>query len=54
MPIGFVITEWTEDEGLAVKLKYPETQEIDLDDMMRIFYAHITGAGEAGNVIVIV
>ncbi len=52
MPIGFVITEWTEDEGIAVKLKYPETKEVDLDDMMRIFYAHITGAGEAGNVIV--
>ncbi|KKL55255.1 hypothetical protein LCGC14_2257240 [marine sediment metagenome] len=52
MPIGFVITEWTEDQGLAVQLKYPETQEVDLDDMMRIFYAHITGAGEAGNVIV--
>jgi hypothetical protein len=52
MPIGFVITEWTEDEGLAVTHSYPEDLNIDLDDMMRIFYAHITGAGEAGNVLV--
>lgn len=52
MPRGFIITEWTEDQGLAVKLSYPESLDIDLDDMMRIFYAHITGAGEAGNVLV--
>ncbi|KKM73806.1 hypothetical protein LCGC14_1406740, partial [marine sediment metagenome] len=52
MPIGFAITEWTEDEGLAISHKYPKTLDIDLDDMMRIFYAHITGAGEAGNVVV--
>jgi hypothetical protein len=52
MPKGFIITEWTEDRGLAVTLNYPETLDIDLDDMMRIFYAHITGAGEAGNVLV--
>ena len=52
MPKGYVITEWTEDEGLKVQLNYPETLDIDLDDMMRIFYAHITGAGEAGNVLV--
>jgi hypothetical protein len=52
MPLGFVITEWTEDQGLVVKLSHPESLEIDLDDMMRIFYAHITGAGEAGNVLV--
>ncbi len=52
MPHGYVITEWTEDQGLVVKLSYPENLEIDLDDMMRIFYAHITGAGEAGNVLV--
>ncbi len=52
MPIGFVITEWTEDSGLAVSHKYPKTLDVDLDDMMRIFYAHITGAGEAGNVVV--
>jgi len=52
MPHGFVITEWTEDQGLIVKLSYPENLEIDLDDMMRIFYAHITGAGAAGNVLV--
>jgi hypothetical protein len=52
MPHGFIITEWTEDQGLVVKLSYPETLEADLDDMMRIFYAHITGAGEAGNVLV--
>lgn len=52
MPHGYIITEWTEDQGLVVKLNYPENLEIDLDDMMRIFYAHITGAGEAGNVLV--
>ena len=52
MPIGFVITKWTEDQGLIVYLNYPESIKVDLDDMMRIFYAHITGAGEAGNVVV--
>ena len=52
MPHGYIITEWTEDQGLIVKLSYPEDLVIDLDDMMRIFYAHITGAGEAGNVLV--
>jgi hypothetical protein len=52
MPNGYIITEWTEDQGLVVKLSYPEDLEIDLDDMMRIFYAHITGAGAAGNVLV--
>ena len=52
MPKGFVITKWTEDQGLIVYLNYPESIEVDLDDMMRIFYAHITGAGEAGNVMV--
>jgi len=52
MPKGFVITKWTEDQGLILYLKYPDSIEVDLDDMMRIFYAHITGAGEAGNVIV--
>jgi len=52
MPHGFIITEWTEDKGLIVKLSYPEDLVIDLDDMMRIFYAHITGAGAAGNVLV--
>jgi hypothetical protein len=52
MPHGFIITEWTEDQGLIVKLSYPEDLVIDLDDMMRIFYAHITGAGAAGNVLV--
>jgi hypothetical protein len=49
---GFVITEWTEDQGLTVTFSHPESLNIDLDDMMRIFYAHITGAGEAGNVLV--
>jgi hypothetical protein len=52
MPQGFIITEWTEDQCLVIKLSYPEDLKIDLDDMMRIFYAHITGAGEAGNVLV--
>jgi hypothetical protein len=52
MAKGFVITEWTEDRGLEVTFSHPESLDIDLDDMMRIFYAHITGAGEAGNVLV--
>lgn len=52
MAKGIIITEWTEDDGLVAKFNYPEDIEIDLDDMMRIFYAHITGAGEAGNVMV--
>ena len=52
MAKGFVITKWTEDQGLVVYHSYPENLEVDLDDMMRIFYAHITGAGEAGNVLV--
>jgi len=52
MAKGFVITKWTEDQGLVVYHSYPENLTVDLDDMMRIFYAHITGAGEAGNVLV--
>jgi hypothetical protein len=52
MTKGYVITNWTEDQGLGVQLSYPEDLVVDLDDMMRIFYAHITGAGEAGNVLV--
>jgi hypothetical protein len=51
MPKGYIITKWTE-EGLAVQLNYPDDIKIDLDDMMKVFYAHITGAGEAGNVVV--
>ncbi|MFX1266906.1 MAG: hypothetical protein ACFFAK_02980 [Promethearchaeota archaeon] len=51
MPKGFIITRWT-DEGLSVQFSYPQTLIVDLDDMMRIFYAHITGAAEAGNVLV--
>ena len=52
MTKGYVITNWTEDQGLGVQLSYPGDLIVDLDDMMRIFYAHITGAGEAGNVLV--
>jgi hypothetical protein len=52
MPKGFIITRWTEDQGLVAQLSYPESIIVDLDDMMRIFYAHITGAGEAGKVLV--
>ncbi len=52
MPKGFIIAKWTEDQGLIVQLTYPESIVVDLDDMMRIFFAHITGAGEAGNVLV--
>lgn len=52
LPKGYVITKWTEDQGLIVYHSYPDSLTVDLDDMMRIFYAHITGAGEAGNVLV--
>jgi hypothetical protein len=52
MAKGYIITNWTEDQGLGVQLSYPDDLIVDLDDMMRIFYAHITGAGEAGNVLV--
>jgi len=52
MPLGYIIAEWTEDEGLIVPVHHPENLNVDLDDMMRIFYAHITGAGESGNVLV--
>ena len=52
MTKGYIITNWTEDQGLGVQLSYPQDLVVDLDDMMRIFYAHITGAGEAGNVLV--
>jgi hypothetical protein len=52
MPHGFVITKWTHDQGMLVELKYPETIEVDLDDMMRVFYAHVVGAGSGGDVLV--
>ncbi|MFX0033675.1 MAG: hypothetical protein ACFE9P_13505 [Candidatus Hermodarchaeota archaeon] len=52
MPKGLIITEWSEDKGLFAKFSFPDTLIVDLDDMMRIFYAHITGAGEAGKVLV--
>ncbi|MHA1821343.1 MAG: hypothetical protein ACTSU2_17510 [Promethearchaeota archaeon] len=50
MPKGFVITRWTEEDGLILETNWPSSIEVDLDDMMRIFYAHITGTAEAGNV----
>ncbi|MBN2155624.1 MAG: hypothetical protein JW776_06255 [Candidatus Lokiarchaeota archaeon] len=52
MPKGFVVTKWTDTDGLIVQLNYPEELKVDLDDMMRVFYAHITGVAEAGNVLV--
>ncbi len=52
MPQGFIITKWTDDQGLIVEYKYPEEIEVDLDDMMRVFYAHVVGAGSSGNVLV--
>jgi hypothetical protein len=51
MPQGFIITKWS-DEGLETTLAYPDELSLDYDDLMRIFYAHITGAGEAGNLLV--
>lgn len=52
MPKGYIITRWTEDRGLVIDFSYPEDLIVNLDDMMRIFYAHITGAAEAGTVLV--
>ncbi len=52
LPKGFAILEWTMEQGLTLINKYPESLNIDLDDMMRVFYAHITGSGEKGSVIV--
>ncbi|MCP4763654.1 MAG: hypothetical protein GY870_17925 [archaeon] len=52
MTKGYVITRWTEDEGLVTLANYPKSLDIDLDDMMRVFYAHVTGKEEAGNVMV--
>ena len=52
MPQGFVITKWTHDQGMLVEMKYPDTIEVDLDDMMRVFYAHVVGAGAGGDVLV--
>ena len=51
MPKGYIITKWT-DEGLEIPVNYPDDLELDYDDLMRIFYAHITGAGAAGNLLV--
>ncbi len=52
MPLGYIISKWTEDKGLVVPASHPDQMTVDLDDMMRVFYAHITGAGEEGNVFV--
>jgi hypothetical protein len=52
MPKGYIMTRWTEDRGLIIQFSYPEDLIVNLDDMMRIFYAHITGAAEAGTVLV--
>jgi len=52
MPQGIIITKWTHDKGMIVDTKYPETIEVDLDDMMRVFYAHVVGAGSGGDVLV--
>ena len=52
MPKGYIITRWTDDRGLVLQFSHPESLLVDLDDMMRIFYAHITGAAEAGSVLV--
>ena len=51
MPKGYIITKWT-DEGLEIPIHYPEDLSLEYDDLMRIFYAHITGAGVAGNLVV--
>ncbi len=52
MPLGYIISKWTEDKGLVVPASFPDNMTVDLDDMMRVFYAHITGAGAEGNVFV--
>ena len=51
MPKGFIITRWT-DEGLEIPINYPDDLQLDYDDLMRIFYAHITGAGAGGTLLV--
>ncbi|MHA1377626.1 MAG: hypothetical protein ACTSRG_04485 [Candidatus Helarchaeota archaeon] len=51
MPKGFVILEWTMEDGLVILKKFPEKLKVNIDDMMRVFYAHITGTGEGGNVV---
>ncbi len=52
MPIGVIISKWTEDEGLLPDVNHPVSCEISIDDLMRIFYSHITGSAEAGTAIV--
>ena len=53
MPKSYIITRWSEEFGLIVESRFPENTPIDMDDMMRVFYAHITGANasKAGNVV---
>ncbi len=48
---GYIINKWT-DEGLANVVNFPKELSVGYDDLMRIFYAHITGAGKAGNLVV--
>ncbi|MHA1729059.1 MAG: hypothetical protein ACTSWY_10045 [Promethearchaeota archaeon] len=54
MPKAYVVTRWTEEFGLIVESSFPEDFKIDLDDMMRVFYAHITGTSvsKAGSVVI--
>jgi len=51
MPKGFIVTKWS-DEGLQIMHSHPSDLSLDYDDLMRIFYAHITGAGESGTLVV--
>jgi len=48
VPKGIVVLEWTMEDGLIPIKRFPEKLEINIDDMMRVFYAHITGAGGSG------
>ncbi|MBN1802304.1 MAG: hypothetical protein JW891_12405 [Candidatus Lokiarchaeota archaeon] len=52
MPLGYIICRWSQNQGLIIPASYPEKMTVDLDDMMRVFYAHVTGAGAEGNVVV--
>ena len=51
MPKG-VMTKKCLLNGLEIPIQYPEDLSLEYDDLMRIFYAHITGAGVAGNLVV--
>ncbi|NVM05093.1 MAG: hypothetical protein HWN67_22420 [Candidatus Helarchaeota archaeon] len=48
---GFSVWKWSIQEGLLLIRKFPEELEISTQDMMRVFYNHITGAEKQENVV---